>query len=115
MIADPNLSVAVATATTINYIVKKIVSAVQPMKIILFGSQARGTQHSGSDVDLLVITKPGDDREQARLTIEKALRGRRFAIDLLVRTPADVEWNIQAENSFYTDDIMGEGQVLYEQ
>jgi uncharacterized protein len=114
MIIDTRLAVSTVTPDMIDYVVRKIVETVHPGKIILFGSQARHTNSSDSDVDLLVVTQPGQNREQIRLEIEQALRGRRFGIDLLVRTPADVEWNLEVENPFYTDEILREGQVMYE-
>jgi predicted nucleotidyltransferase len=114
MIIDTNLAVSTVTPSVIEYVVHKIVEAVHPSKIILFGSQARHDNQMDSDIDLLVITGTGEDREQNRLEIERALRGRRFGIDLLVRTPEDVEWNIEVENPFYTDEILREGRIMYE-
>ncbi len=111
---DTNLSVTTVTPDIIDYVVEKIVLAVHPLKIILFGSQARHDNRENSDIDLLIITKTGEDSEQIRLEIERTLRGRRFGIDLLVRTPADLEWNIEAENPFYTNEIFRDGQVMYE-
>jgi predicted nucleotidyltransferase len=114
MIVDSNLAVDTPTPQTVSYVVEKIVQTVRPSKVIVFGSQARGNQHQGSDLDILVITRPGADREKVRLEIEKALRGRRFDIDLLVRTPDDIAWNTEAENPFYIRDIFRDGQVMYE-
>ena len=70
-------------------------------------------QCAGSDIDVLVVTNPGEDREKVRLALERALRGRRFDIHLLVRTPEDIAWNIDAENPFYTEDILNQGRVMY--
>lgn len=39
----------------IKEMVKRIVRQFQPEKIILFGSHARGTSRSDSDIDLLVV------------------------------------------------------------
>jgi len=39
----------------INQMTECIVKEVNPVRIILFGSIARGQAHEGSDVDLLVI------------------------------------------------------------
>jgi len=114
MILDPKLSVSTVTPGVIEYVVDRIVTTVHPSKIILFGSQARHESRPDSDIDLLVITGPGEDRERIRLEIERTLRGRRFGIDLLVRTPEDVGWNIEVENPFYTDEILREGRVMYE-
>jgi predicted nucleotidyltransferase len=90
------------------------VTTVQPSKIILFGSQARGDASPDSDIDLLVITKSGENREQIRLEIERVLRGRLFNMDLIVRSPEDIEWNIESENPFYIDEILNNGRVLHE-
>jgi uncharacterized protein len=114
MIIDSNLAVSEVTSDVIAYVLNKIVNAVNPSKVILFGSQARRDNHTGSDIDLLVITRPGEDREKIRLEIERVLRGRRFGIDLLVRTPEDFDWNMEVENPFYIDEIVRQGRVIYE-
>jgi predicted nucleotidyltransferase len=62
----------------------------EPDRIVLFGSYAYGEPTDDSDVDLLVI-KPFRGRESdIALRILRCVDAR-FAVDLLVRTPADVE------------------------
>ena len=57
-------------------------------RIILFGSRARGTANNDSDVDLLVVMRyAGSETDQAVAILSKT--NPRFAVDLLVRTPAD--------------------------
>jgi predicted nucleotidyltransferase len=114
MIIDSLLTVSLVTPDVIKHVVDKIVTTVQPSKIILFGSQARGDASPDSDIDLLVITKSGENREQIRLEIERVLRGRLFNMDLIVRSPEDIEWNIESENPFYIDEILNNGRVLHE-
>lgn len=114
MMIDTNLAVSTVTPEIVDYVIEKIVETIHPSKIILFGSQVNHTNQKDSDIDLLVVINSGEDREQMRLEIERVLRGRRFGIDLLVRTPEDVKWNIEVENPFYVDDILREGQVMYE-
>jgi uncharacterized protein len=114
MIIDSTLAVSKITDEIIDYIIDKIVNTVHPSKIILFGSQVRGDHNPESDVDLLVITQTGENREQIRLKIEQTLRGRRFGIDLLVRTPEEVQWNIEMENPFYIEEIFRQGRIKYE-
>lgn len=41
-------------------VVKRIVSAVDPVSVWLFGSRARGQHRPDSDFDLLVVTKQED-------------------------------------------------------
>jgi hypothetical protein len=38
-------------------IIQEIIHLVHPLRIILFGSAARGTAQSGSDLDLMVICR----------------------------------------------------------
>ncbi|MCL1991706.1 MAG: nucleotidyltransferase domain-containing protein [Spirochaetes bacterium] len=45
------------TKTVLDKIVSVIVSAIEPDRIVLFGSCARGDSKSGSDIDLLVLKK----------------------------------------------------------
>lgn len=71
-------------------IVRRIVAAVHPEKIILFGSAARGEMSSNSDVDLLVI-KPGEHRRRTAGEIERCLFGTGLPTDVIVVTPDDVE------------------------
>jgi uncharacterized protein len=114
MVIDTKLAVSAVTPGVIDYVIDKIVETVNPSKVILFGSQARNDNRNDSDIDLLVITGIGQDREEVRLAIEQALRGRRFGVDLLVRTPEDMEWNMEVENPFYMEEILVEGRVMYE-
>jgi predicted nucleotidyltransferase len=83
-----------------------------PEKIILFGSQARGTANEDSDVDLLVVMDfEGRNRDQAgamRSTMQS-----QFPMDLIVRRRAELEWRIK-ENDFFLQDAVKEGIVLYE-
>jgi predicted nucleotidyltransferase len=69
---------------TLRQIVDRIVSGFSPVRIILFGSRARGTATGDSDVDLLVVTdRPGSKRQQA-VAIDLALADIRIAKDVLV-------------------------------
>ena len=110
-----SIETSIVTPELLDEVANRIVESVHPTKIILFGSWARGSAREDSDVDLLVVTAAGGDRRKEHKKIEQALRGRKFAMDLLVRTPEEVTWNIEVENPFYQNDIFGEGKVLYEQ
>jgi predicted nucleotidyltransferase len=63
----------------------------QPQRIILFGSHARGEAGPDSDVDLLVvIPQNGKTRYEQAFEIRQKVRAG-FPLDLLVRTPQEVE------------------------
>lgn len=111
---DRNLRTETVTPTLIKYIVDKIVREVQPEKIILFGSYARGDFNQSSDLDLFIEIEDGKESNRIiRRKVDGLLWGRRFPVDLVVRKKKEIEWNFKAKNPFYND-IFSEGKVLYE-
>jgi predicted nucleotidyltransferase len=92
---------------------QEVARKFRPEKIILFGSHARGTATKDSDVDLLVImprTRAHGERMSVRI---RHAVPRTFALDLLVRTPADVARRLRWGDGFLRE-IMEKGEILYE-
>ncbi len=115
MTIDRNLDTEKVTSELINYIVDKIVHEIQPEKIILFGSYARGDFSRNSDLDLFIIVKDVDESSRLiRRRIDALLWGRRFPVDLIVRKEKDVKWNFKAKNPFYINHVFKDGKLLYE-
>jgi predicted nucleotidyltransferase len=67
-----------------------IVSQFDPVRIILFGSQARGDARPDSDVDLLVVFDGYVDRRERQIAIARTLAAMPFAKDVLVASAAEV-------------------------
>ena len=97
----------------IQAVAKLIAERFRPEKIILFGSHAYGQPKPWSDVDLLVVMKTDLAPRQQRLEIARYLSPRPFAIDIVVRTPSDLERRI-ALNDFFLREIVSKGKVMYE-
>ena len=114
MSIDRRLSTEKITPELLNYIVEKIVGEIQPEKIILYGSYARGDFERDSDLDLFIIKDGKESSRIMRRKIDVLLWGRRFPVDLIVRKPDEVEWNFRAKNPFYLHHIFKDGKVLYE-
>jgi predicted nucleotidyltransferase len=72
-------------------VVKRTVASAHPVRIILFGSAARGTMGPDSDLDLLVVVRDGVHRRRTAQAIYKSLRGIGFAKDVVVVTEGDVQ------------------------
>lgn len=70
-------------------IVRRVVDAVHPEKILLFGSAARGHMGPDSDIDLLVVKRCPHRRQAARV-IRRSLIGIAVPIDIIVATPEDL-------------------------
>ena len=111
---DERLHTNKITPELIDYIVQKIVREIQPEKISLYGSYARGDFHKKSDLDLFIIKdSDGASRLQERL-VDDLLTGRLFPADIRVRKPSEVDWNFRAQNPFYLHHIFKHGKVLYD-
>ena len=97
---------------TIQAVSGQIATEFQPERIVLFGSYAYGEPDADSDVDLLVVMDtPLREVDQA-VVIGKRLRPR-FGLDLIVRTPANLERRI-ALGDWFLREIVERGRVLYE-
>lgn len=68
-------------------VVRRLVEALQPERIYLFGSQARGDATEDSDFDLLVIVERRQDQPvRMEQQAYRALRGLPGAVDVVVMT-----------------------------
>jgi predicted nucleotidyltransferase len=83
----------------------------KPDKIILFGSYAYGTPNADSDVDILVVM-PCRNRINQAVSIRWHLPVP-FAMDLIVRTPRQMDERLKMGDSFMTD-VINRGKVLYD-
>lgn len=94
-------------------VVNRIVQAVHPEKIVLFGSRARGDHRPDSDVDLLIIQKTSEPRYRRSVPIRRAVVGLLPSKDVVVYTPSEVEAWKDVPNAFVTT-ALTEGKILYE-
>lgn len=94
-------------------VVRRLVEAIDPDRIILFGSRARGDARPDSDLDLLIV-KPSDEpahRRDARAYRAVGTVG--APKDMLWFTPEEVEEWAGARNHVVAR-ALREGRVLYE-
>ena len=100
------------TREEIDKLVKRIVDAVHPLKIILFGSAARGETGPDSDVDVLVVMPDGTDRLETAQHLHTQLFGIPLAVDVVVATPTDLARYRHSVGLIYRS-ILEEGRELY--
>ena len=101
------------TETLLEEITRKIVDHFDPEKIVLFGSRSTGSPRTESDVDLLVIMETGESPIQRAIEVKRASRPRFVSMDVLVKTPQEVEARLE-RGSFFLRQILEHGKVLYE-
>lgn len=102
-----------ADETLIAKITHKLVAALQPEKVILFGSHAHGTALPDSDVDLLVVMRSTLPRPQRTRLAYSAVYPYRVPLDILVYTPEEVAYWQETPASLIAH-VLREGRVVYE-
>ena len=118
---DPPYTTAMVTPTVsllttvpwLNVMRDRIVEQFQPLKIILFGSHARGEATAQSDIDLLVVLPELAHPREMTVSILGALGDLPIAKDIVVTTPTEI-----AEYGDLVGRVLRpalrEGKVIYE-
>lgn len=90
----------------------RIAAEFRPQRIIMFGSYAYGTPAEYSDLDLLVIMRYAGSGLRKAVEILNRVKPR-IPVDLVVKTPEEIQKRMQA-NDFFLTEIIHRGRVLYE-
>ena len=93
-------------------LVGRIVDAVAPERIILFGSAARGEMTSSSDLDLLVV-KDNCHRRKTTARIYRTLPRPRPPVDVVVAWPEDLRRH-RDSHWLVIAPALREGRTIYE-
>ena len=105
------------TEDIIQEITARIVEHAKPVKVVLFGSCARGEIGKDSDVDLLVIEDkpftPEHSRSTEAVSLRHVLNGLGVPVDILVYTEDEAEYWRDATNHVVWA-ALREGKMLYE-
>ncbi len=104
-----------SVAKTLPQAIERLVSELKPEKIILFGSYAYGNPTPDSDVDLLIIMKTAAKEIDRYVTVSNLLYPREFPVDIIVKTPQEIEAEYQKRGNFFMREILTKGMVIYEQ
>jgi uncharacterized protein len=93
--------------------VNRIREAIQPDRIVLFGSRARGTARASSDYDLLVIKESTEPRYRRSAPLYSKLADLPVEVEVVCYTPEEVrDWSNVPQAFIST--ALREGRVLYE-
>ena len=93
--------------------VRRLVQAVDPEKIIVFGSRARGDFGQDSDLDLLIVKASKEPRHRRVVPAYRALRGIGVPKDILWYTPEEIADWAEVVNHVICR-ALTEGKVVYE-
>ena len=93
--------------------VERLIAAFAPAEIRVFGSYAKGTQHVGSDVDLLVVAQLGGHSAATHQRRARQLASDCFPpVDVVLCTPDERDGAAHLDSPFLAS-ILESGQVIY--
>lgn len=104
-VAQPNPNI-------IDDLISRIVGAVHPIRIILFGSAARGEMGPDSDIDVMVVMPDGTHQLHAARYLYKRMSGFGYPVDIVVTTPGVLERHKHNIGLIYRI-VLAEGKEIY--
>lgn len=93
-------------------VIEQIIQELDPERIIVFGSMARGDVHQDSDLDLLIV-KETDRPFLQRIDDVLAVLQTDVPVEPLVYTPTELR-RLREEGRDFIETILEEGRVVYE-
>jgi predicted nucleotidyltransferase len=107
------ISTAISSKDILNEVTRRIVQVAKPLRVLLFGSAARGRMTKDSDLDVLVIVRGPTHRRQMAQKIYRNLHGIDIAVDIFVATEEDLHKYGRRAGTILKFALC-EGRLLYE-
>jgi predicted nucleotidyltransferase len=98
---------------TIDEITRRLVEFYRPVRIYLFGSEARGESGPDSDLDFLVVVPDDAPKEQLRGAYS-LLRDMREAVDVIPWRQTDFDGRAAYVRASLPATVIREGKLLYD-
>jgi len=96
----------------VDELVRLIVEIASPLRILLFGSAARGDMRPHSDLDVLVVVAEGTPRRRTSQKIYRHLIGFPLAVDVVVTTEKELDKHRDNFSLIYYP-ALREGKEIY--
>jgi len=101
------------TPIEIDMLVRRIVARIQPQKVIMFGSYAKGTATINSDLDMCVIMETELPMTNRADDLKPLLSQALIPVDVHIYTPEEIEEYGREEFSF-VHSILTSGRTVFE-
>ena len=93
-------------------LVTRLRSVVEPKKVYLFGSCARGDVREHSDIDVLVVVSDDIDLVRANIEAYERMRGFGYPVDILYVNESRFQRHSKTPGFVYKE-VLKEGRELY--
>ena len=93
-------------------LVERVVAEVDPLRVVLFGSRAAGTEGPDSDVDLLVVVPDGNRPFSVSQQLYGRIRHVGLPVDYVVATPAILDRHGESLGYVYRE-ALTHGREVY--
>jgi predicted nucleotidyltransferase len=93
--------------------IDRLVAGFDPLRIVMFGSYARGDARVDSDLDLLVVLPTMADKRGAAVAMLRALRGIPADIEVIPTDPDEIRRRGDMPGDVLRS-ALREGRVVYE-
>ena len=108
----PNVGIYASEDQALQGLVERLVTALDPQAIWLFGSRARGDHRPDSNFDLLVVAKPGAEWNEDFDAAYKPTMETGVACDIIPYDPEIFEV-AQALNTSFATRVVSEGRQVF--
>ena len=101
------------TDKEIEKLIDRIVTRIQPQKVMIFGSYAKGTATLKSDLDIFVIKKTELPMTHRANDLKSMLSNLLIPIDIHIYTPEEVE-AYRHEKFSFINSVIESGIIVFE-
>jgi predicted nucleotidyltransferase len=101
------------TKTEIDTLIARIVARIQPQKVILFGSYAKGTATIKSDLDIFIIKETELPAANRADVLRHILSNTLIPVDVHIYTPEEVE-DYGEEPFSFVNSVLKSGKTVFE-
>ena len=110
MATDVDSMLTVPDKTHVETATNRLVQACDPLRVLVFGSFAKGKPVPGSDLDFLVVLPHVENKRTAAVALRRVLADLPVPKDVIVTTPEEID----RRGGIVGREALRDGNLVYE-